>query len=283
MPWPEVVAKDVQFLVSSILLRTKYKGKLPSLVCYPQFPSKKTSIYKISSALGLRLTNKEIAHPKLVLFFEDATAKESAEAQYIRNQKHVLNHKCVDISKVKVDREHLKAFGYNTFIDPFTFEGIAVVKSDENAMHDGVKITCPINSKEVGKIYQILIDNSFNSTHVVDIRVPVFRGKIPLVYLKYKTNEKRFTNEVDYTELKTTEEALTIEECRAIAAFCEGMSVDFAELDVLRHNATGKIYVIDVNNTPYGPPSGMKANESKRAVEILSKAFNKEFLLPLAQ
>jgi len=52
---------------------------------------------------------------------------------------------------------------------------------------------------------------------------------------------------------------------------------------VLRHNATGKIYVIDVNNTPYGPPSGMKANESKRAVEILSKAFNKEFLLPLAQ
>ena len=158
-----------------------------------------------------------------------------------------------------------------------------MVKSDENAMHDGVKITCPINSKEVGKIYQILIDNSFNSTHVVDIRVPVFRGKIPLVYLKYKTNEKRFTNEVDYTELKTTEEALTIEECRAIAAFCEGMSVDFAELDVLRHNATGKIYVIDVNNTPYGPPSGMKANESKRAVEILSKAFNKEFLLPLAQ
>lgn len=278
MPWPEVIGKDLKFGLKNLSLWFKNGGKLPTLVCYPDFPSKRTTLYKIASRNKLRLTNKQVEEPTCILFFEDSTAKASKASDYFQLHPNAINLKCDDISKIKVDAMHLEAFGYNTFIDPFTFEGIAVEKSDENAQHDGQKIQCPITEVNSGKIYQILIDNQVNDTHVVDIRVPVMRGEIPLAYLKYKTLGQRFTNDVDYAELTETRQVLSAEEQESIQQFCTLMEVEFAELDVLRHNPTGKIYVIDVNTTPYGPPSGLPAGDHHKAVAILSDTFQREFL-----
>lgn len=278
MPWPEVIGKDLKFGLKNLALWFKNGGKLPTLVCYPDFPSKRTTIYKIASSTDLRLTNKQVKDPTCILFFEDSTTKASRESGYFQLHPNAINLKCDDISKVKVDAMHLKAFGYNTFIDPYTFEGIAVEKSDENAQHDGQKIQCPIAEETSGKIYQILIDNQVNDTHVVDIRVPVMRGEIPLAYLKYKTLDLRFTNEVDYAEMVETGKVLSSEELASIKQFCSLMEVEFAELDVLRHKPTGKIYVIDVNTTPYGPPSGLSSADHHKAVIILSDTFQRIFL-----
>jgi glutathione synthase/RimK-type ligase-like ATP-grasp enzyme len=55
------------------------------------------------------------------------------------------------------------------------------------------------------------------------------------------------------------------------------MGADFCEFDVLRDNGSGRIYVIDVNKTPYGPPAGLSANESKHAVMLLTQAFRQAF------
>jgi glutathione synthase/RimK-type ligase-like ATP-grasp enzyme len=55
------------------------------------------------------------------------------------------------------------------------------------------------------------------------------------------------------------------------------MGADFCEFDVLRDNASGLIYVIDVNKTPYGPPAGLSASESMHAVSLLTNAFRKAF------
>jgi hypothetical protein len=172
---------------------------------------------------------------------------------------------------------HQDVFGYNTFIDPSVYKGQAVVKSDVNALHDGRIIECPVAFNEHdNKVYQVLIDNSFDEHYVLDYRVPVVMGKIPHVYLKYKRKEVRFTNEVSYSELKITDDYFTLEEQESIRMFASQMGAQFCELDVLRNKTDGRIYVIDVNKTPYGPPFGLKNDEAERAVANLSSILAAE-------
>ena len=51
------------------------------------------------------------------------------------------------------------------------------------------------------------------------------------------------------------------------------MKVDFCEFDVLRHKGNQKIYIIDVNKTPYGPPEPLNKRDQEKALKILSNAF----------
>jgi hypothetical protein len=46
---------------------------------------------------------------------------------------------------------------------------------------------------------------------------------------------------------------------------------------VLRDNHSKLIYIIDVNKTPYGPPNGLSSEETKKAVDLLTKSFVKAF------
>ena len=51
------------------------------------------------------------------------------------------------------------------------------------------------------------------------------------------------------------------------------MKVDFCEFDVLRHKGNQKIYIIDVNKTPYGPPDPLNQKDKVVALKLLSDAF----------
>ena len=53
----------------------KNGGRLPRIITYPDYPSKKTTIYKIAKELGFRLSNKPLSTSEAVLFFEDKTTK----------------------------------------------------------------------------------------------------------------------------------------------------------------------------------------------------------------
>ena len=275
MPFTEKLMKDIHSLFSNSLSRWFSSGQYKTLVTYPDYPSKKTTIYKISKRLGWRVTNKPVKHADLVLFFHDQTVKDG-EDSYLQEQSRVINASCLDISKRKVDQIHREVFGYNTFIDPRTYKGLALEKSDDNAQHDGIEIQCPIAEAKEGKIYQIIIDNSREDRYV-DYRVPVLKGRIPLVYEKIKTAKKRYTNEVISSVLFETRNKLSTEEENRIAEFCESMGAEFCELDVLRHNLDGKIYIVDLNTTPYGPPAGLSDHEHSIAVEKLSASFKKQF------
>lgn len=270
----EAIGKDIKFSLKDFSLWLKNGFQLQSIVVYPDFPSKKTTIFKIANHLGFRITNKLIRNPKLVIYFEDIThgATASLKQHY---STYCLNEKCIDISKRRVDQVHLNVFGYNTFIDPREFVGKAVQKSDVNALHDGKIITCPLAEVEANSVYQILLDNQVDENYVVDFRVPVMRSSIPFFYKKFKTHAVRFTNEVSYATLHQTNEEFSDEEQKLIISFAREMGVDFCELDIIRHR-NGKLYIIDVNKTPYGPPSGLK--EKGLAVTLLSEAFRKEFL-----
>ena len=50
------------------------------------------------------------------------------------------------------------------------------------------------------------------------------------------------------------------------------MSVDYGELDVLR-DKDGRIYVVDVNNTPAGPPKKLPNQACRIALKRMSKSF----------
>jgi len=54
--------------------------------------------------------------------------------------------------------------------------------------------------------------------------------------------------------------------------------LDYGELDVLRDNDNGKIYIVDVSNTPWGPPNNISNKEGKIALIKLADTFRKGFL-----
>ena len=275
MPLTEKLLKDLGSFFYDSLAHWTSPQKFKTFITYPDYPSKKTTIYKIVKQLGWRITNKPLKNADFVLFFHDQTIKDGKDS-FLQGQSHVINAACMDISKRKVDQMHMQVFGYNTFIDPCSYSGKALEKSDDNAQHDGIEIDCPIAEAKAGKIYQIIIDNSREDRYV-DYRVPVINGEIPLIYEKIKTAEKRYTNEVEESKLFDTNEKLSKDEQICILSFCKAMGAEFCELDVLRHNGTGKIYIVDLNTTPYGPPTGLSDHENSSAVEKLTASFKRQF------
>jgi hypothetical protein len=277
MPWTEVAIKDTRSIFNDLLAFFRNGGSLPAIVVFPDYPSKKTTLFKIARRLRFRITNKRLKRPRLVIWFHDTTNASSALLEQHYPQQRVLNAGCTDISKTTVDRIHQAIFGYNTFIDPKTHHGQAVEKSDINALHDGSIVRCPLNTPKANAVYQVVIDNSTGS-EFLDYRVPVIGHAIPLVYAKYKHEAVRFTNDVHRSELLEVNAIFSPEEQAHIIRFTQAMGADFCELDVLRDNASGKIYVIDVNKTPYGPPKGLGKRNHLRAISRLSDAFRQAFL-----
>ncbi len=277
MPFAEALMKDIRFAFADGR-KWMHAFSLPVIVAYPDFPSKKTTLFKIANRLGYRLTNKTVKSPKVVVYFEDVTHGSSDDLRGLYPSAKILNEGCTDISKKKVDAVHLEVFGYNTFINPLKYIGNAVRKSDTNALHDGEIIQCPVSSMDEKSVYQVLIDNTHNEEYVLDYRVAVVGESVVLAYKKFKRHAVRFTNEVSYAEMHNAQTLFSNEELQNIIAFAKAMGADFCELDVLRNKANNSVYIIDVNKTPYGAPSGLPKMDAAIAVEELSKAFWSAFI-----
>jgi hypothetical protein len=48
---------------------------------------------------------------------------------------------------------------------------------------------------------------------------------------------------------------LSEQECQDIIMYCRRIGLEYGEIDILRSDDDGKIYIIDVNNTPWWPPN----------------------------
>jgi hypothetical protein len=73
--------------------------------------------------------------------------------------------------------------------------------------------------------------------------------------------------------LHKPEDIFSEEEISQIEKYAVAMKVDFCEFDVLRHKGNQKIYIIDVNKTPYGPPDPLNRKDKMIALKKLSDAF----------
>jgi len=169
----------------------------------------------------------------------------------------VLNKRCNNITKSYVDKIFTQVFGYSSLADTTKY-GYCVKKSEEQSAHDGVMTQTPCVKSE-GSIYQLLIDNRMDIDMVYDIRVPIFLGEIPLVFIKCKSIEGTFEYSKS-TRLKywvdKTENYITAEEEKKIKVFCRKVGLDIGEIDALRDNSTGRLYITDINNIPGGDVFG---------------------------
>lgn len=261
----------------------KYRvGFLPKILSpkvniffYPQPPHHRTIMFKVCKQLGVKVINKLHSKYDLAFFWDDKTFSDESKLPEVKTRN--INGECTDISKEKVDKVFAKVFGYDLSIDPLKYEGKCVIKSNENAQHDGRVIDCPVEELGENVVYQKVIDNTYDENYVVDLRVPVLANKIPFVYYKFKTFDKRFTNDVSQAELLKTEDVLSEEEIKNILTFASEMKLDYGELDVLRNKEDKRIYIVDVNKTPWGPPATLPKEESKIAVDMVCTAVKKIF------
>ena len=248
-----------------------------TILCYPQCPNSLYVLYKCAHLLGCRITGNPNLAYDIVVRFEDTThACIDTVLSRLAEQTRVFNIGCTDISKTRVDAVFAEVFGYSAMIDPLTYTGPCVMKSDMNGLHNGRIITCPIEAVTPGYVYQRIIDTQIDGL-VQDIRVPIIGETIPFVYLKYRSADDRFSNTNNRVEIAEPYDVFSYQEMQYLMQFCRKIGLDYGELDTLRDRNDGSLYVVDVNNTPYGPPNHLPAREKRRALSMLASTFEQVF------
>ena len=278
IPVSEKLLKDIGFQLLEVLHFALNGFQRKTLLVYPDFPSSKTVIRKICRVLNINLTNRIGRNFNWVLYYEDETFRSQFLPLEALGEYRIVNLHSRDISKVYVEQIHLKVFGYNTLIDPLTYTGKGVKKSNINAKHDGQVIEFPVADTEDGFVYQKLINNQVNEEEVLDMRVPIINSEIPLLYLKHRKVTERFKNTTTRTELAELGKHLSDAEQAQVIEFADKMKLEFGELDILRDLDDKRIYIVDVNNTPFGPPANISRKQGAAAINILARAFKKAFL-----
>lgn len=261
----------ISYLVNRLSGRIKKRFRI---VFHPDYPHHRTVMYKVCKRLGARLFSTLVRKSDLIVVWKD----ETLDAPF-SNPKLItaVNGACFDIRKTTVARRFEEVFGYAYHVNPRTFSGECVEKSDDNAKHDGHLVSCP-REPQSGMVYQRLIDNRIDDDTVCDIRVPITGAEIPLIYFKFKHLRDRFSNDTCRVEQWPPDKALGDEEINRILSFANRIGLDYGELDVLRHRKDGRIYIVDVNKTPWGPPQGLPQPAHKKALDLLEKSFRRAFL-----
>ena len=268
MPLLERVGKEWRFR-KAVTASKRAHGRPQFILVNPDWPSKRASIMAYADTLGWVVTNRPETPARfngtiaLKLAFDDRTEKRQAQPGF-------WNGHCLDISKSTLDRHHQEVFGYGINVDPTSHTGPMLEKSEGNAVHDGREIQGPLSPDQVrsGKVYQRIIDNRAESGLFEDLRVVVIQGQVPVVYRKRKSQDVRYTNETAEVDLaESPKNVLSDTEIAQIASLSFKMCAEFAELDVLRDREDQRIYCVDLNPTPYGPPAGLPERERSRALD----------------
>ena len=274
MPFFECIGKELRFR-KLVRVSAQQHGQPQFVLVYPDWPSKRASIMAYATALGYAVTNREDTadryrgQVRIQLAFDDRTEKRQAQPGF-------WNGHCLDISKSTLDRHHHDVFGYGVNVHPRTHSGPMLEKSEGNAVHDGREIEGPLAAAEVqpGKVYQRIIDNRTESGLFEDLRVVVINGQVPVVYRKRKSGEVRYTNETVEVDLAASPKTvLSEEEMVQIASSSTKIRADFADLDILRDRQDGRIYCVDLNPTPYGPPAGLSKGQKAQATMLIQHAL----------
>jgi hypothetical protein len=276
----KIISENIIYCLRWVGNFQKNGKALKTILFYPQFPGRLSVLFKVIRELQYNITNNPRIKHDLTIYWDNTTYRYPDDKIIeIGRKEKIVNFNSRDISKSHVEKVFSDVFGYSISVDPKTFEGSLVKKNEKNAAHDGVIIRGLVEPEE-GYIYQKIINNRYNSKLVVDMRVPVINGKIPFIYLKYKPITRRFAHfreakqKIKPTEVHQVSQLLSDEEISKIGVFCQRIGLDYGEIDILRDNNDKRIYIIDVNNTPYGPSVGKL---KKECINKLSVFFKKEY------
>jgi hypothetical protein len=256
-------------------------GRAPGrIACTPDAPYPHSMLRRIASHLGLEIHTRPTVHDRLVLFWKDgdSTVREpSSELLDLAQTRRVLNIGSRDISKTTIAKAFEEAFGYPLLVDPLSYNGVVVEKPERNASHAGRLVTSPTKPRR-GYCYQLLIGNELDQGVVQDIRVPVIGSTIPVLYLKLRPKEDRFSNVNMWVELADVSDVLRHDESRRLLRVAALLGIDYCEIDCVRDRESGRLYAVDVNTTPWGPPNHLPARQSEQVIQHLAATFSNEFL-----
>ncbi|WP_093094615.1 hypothetical protein [Shimia aestuarii] len=187
-----------------------------------------------------------------------------------------INGRCLNIDKDFISAAFENVFGYRILVNPKATETPYVRKSLRNAAHDGIVIEKPTKVEE-GYVYQRLIDNRINDEEIEDLRL-IFIGEIlPQFYRRTRLTDKRFKNVDTGVYLERTLSYFAQAEIDLVGELCRKVGLDYGEVDVLRDRVDGKIYVVDVNRTPFGPPRKISRADEVAAVKMMGEFFSQTF------
>lgn len=157
-----------------------------------------------------------------------------------------INGNLKSVVKSHIDKAHYDVFGYSVRINPLNHKGYCIEKPElQAAPHSKSVVKCPCEPRKA-YIYARMIDTTTDELLRRDIRVIWMRG-IQWVFYKDKPIDWFFKNPHKFI---LAQDEFSGKEVALINMFCEHIGLDFGELDVLRSNYDGKIYIVDVNNHP---------------------------------
>jgi hypothetical protein len=241
------------------LIKNGFKPR-KTILFYPTKPLSWHILYSICHMLGYRMTNDPKAHFDVAVAFQDATVRPSDKIlDEIAAHHKVININCADIGKDRVDRIFEEVFGYGVAVDPRTYKGAYVKKPVLNARHsvEAFGLLTEPSEPEPGYVYQKLIDNKSGAHSATDVRTFIFGSAIPFLLYRKKDISDRFNDDTIIATRADVSDFLTEKEHADVLRFCRAFGLDYGELDILRDNSDGKIYIVDVNNTPSGPQPGI--------------------------
>jgi len=96
-----------------------------------------------------------------------------------------------------------------------------------------------------------------------------------VVFVKKKPAAARFSIQNTSVVVKAPEEVFSTTEIDQLQRFCAAMKLDWGGLDVLREQASGRLYVVDVNKTDTGPAVVLNWRDRARATTLLSEALRR--------
>jgi hypothetical protein len=235
--------------------------------------------WKVLAACDLRIARRAERNARVALAWHPATQYDLDESAFsaLSAQVPVLNRRCTNISKSYVGECFERIFGYRLEVDPLTYCGTILRKSERNGAHDAVLLDGPLANIEPGYVYQRLV--SYHTPKgAAEWRVFIVGARAVAVYALYAPRDDRFDYTRESAEMTTMDASFTPAERERMAAFCAEIGLDFGVLDVLRDASTGRIYISDCNNTPTGPSPTLSTREQVRLVRDLAAHFKRAYL-----
>lgn len=245
-----------------------------SIAFFPEQPAFWYNIWIDVQITGLQLC-EDTNEADFVFVFDDKTQSD-IDLSHISDDKILINDRIESVSKKRVGEVFESVFGYPISIDPVTYKGRGIRKSDENGTHDGKVLEFPIRQDQVMPqfAYQRLVDTTNKPGVCEDLRIAVVFGTIAVVYHKFKEVGRRFGTEYLDVKLRNAEEVFSQRELDLLVEYCERIGLDFGAIDVMRDKNSTRIYVVDVNKTCM-PVLSLKFAAQMDAHRRISVAFLK--------
>lgn len=247
----------------------------PVLNFFPERPLARAQLVSMLGLIGVRIGSDLRAGPQIA--WQKDTWLDPADQA--RLPTYAINRGCSDVSKSRVDALWASVAGYSLSVDPLVTEGPMVVKSDLNARHDWRPVNGPLRRREPGMVYERFIDATVGDLFIQS-RPVIMRRHIPLVYAVHFPRQHWHAEAEPFPS--QTSEFYSAAETDLILDFTDALGLEYGELDVLRDNATGQLFVIDANPTPVRPHH-ITAEDEATTQRQMADAFAQIFKADLAR